>query len=51
MIPTQEMLETKGSIEIFVKCYYEVTGLDTDMEFVSDFMKKYDEFSSLYRLD
>ncbi len=50
-VPTQEMLVKIGSMELFIKCFYELTGLDSDMEFISDFLKNYDEFCSLYRID
>lgn len=44
------MLDTKGSLETFIRCCYDLTGLETDMEFITDLVDAYETFCHTFRV-
>ncbi len=44
------MLEMKGSLEACIRCCYDITGLETDIEFLEDVVEVYEKFCFTYRV-
>jgi hypothetical protein len=51
LIPYQDRKENTGSLETFVKFNYDISGLETDVEFISDFFNNYKQFCLQYRFE
>lgn len=51
LTPTIEQLDQKGSIELFINCQYDITNLETDVEWYEDFEENYKEFCLKYRIN
>lgn len=50
LIPNQKDIGRVDSLKLFISCYYSVTGLESDTEWVEDFKNKYNKFCQKYRI-
>jgi hypothetical protein len=48
--PTTEMLDSKNSLELFVQCWYDLSGVESDSEWISDFKRNYSKFCLKFRI-